>query len=269
LFFVDILAPAVLSVRLDGTGLRRFPMPRPVGSIGLCESGRLLCALGQGIGILDPESGALSPYLDLPGEPAGNRLNDGKVGPDGAFWVGSMDNRGPDRQPTGMLWRVDGRGGARRIAAGCKVSNGLAFTADGRRMVHTDSSWQVIDLWDLDPATGEASNRRRIAEIDAAIGRPDGGAMDVEDHYWSAGIFGGHLNRFALDGRLVSRLPVPVPTPTMPCFCGPDLRALVVTSLSVGLPEETRRAFPLVGQVLIATTPAPVAGVPVGRVAGL
>ncbi len=31
-----------------------------------------------------------------------NRLNDGKVGPDGAFWVGSMDERAP-RQATGSL----------------------------------------------------------------------------------------------------------------------------------------------------------------------
>src|SRR4051794_10550445 len=29
----------------------------------------------------------------LEGEPATNRLNDGKVGPDGAFWVGTMDDR--------------------------------------------------------------------------------------------------------------------------------------------------------------------------------
>lgn len=269
LFFVDILEPAVLSVRLDGTDLRRFPMPRPVGSIGLCESGRILCALGQDIGLLDPDHGTLVPFVELPDEPPTNRLNDGKVGPDGAFWVGSMDNRGPDREPTGSLWRIDGQGGVRRITAGCKVSNGLAFTADGRGMIHTDSSWQTIDLWDLDPVSGEVSNRRRVVDVDARIGRPDGGAMDIEDHYWSAGIFGGHLNRFALDGRLVERVPVPVPTPTMPCFCGPDLRTLVVTSLAVGLGEDVRRAFPQVGQVFIATKPWPVAGVPVGRVRGL
>jgi sugar lactone lactonase YvrE len=30
------------------------------------------------------------------------RLNDGKVGPDGAFWVGSIDDRGRNREPIGV-----------------------------------------------------------------------------------------------------------------------------------------------------------------------
>jgi sugar lactone lactonase YvrE len=38
--------------------------------------------------------------------PYGNmRLNDGRVGPDGAFWVGSMDERVPS-EPLGSLYHV-------------------------------------------------------------------------------------------------------------------------------------------------------------------
>ena len=45
------------------------------------------------------------------------RLNDGKVGPDGAFWVGSMDDR-PQKEPIGALYRVDPSGEVERKVEG-------------------------------------------------------------------------------------------------------------------------------------------------------
>ncbi len=62
-------------------------------------------------------------------------------------------------------------------------------------------------------------------------GRPDGGACDAEGFYWSAGVSAGRLNRWSLDGRLVEGRATPCPHPTMPCFAGPDLRTVFLTSL--------------------------------------
>ena len=68
-----------------------------------------------------------------------NRFNDGKVGPDGCFWVGSMDES-PPRQKTGALYRVSGDGRVEKKAEGYAVSNGLAWSPDGRTMYHSDST---------------------------------------------------------------------------------------------------------------------------------
>jgi sugar lactone lactonase YvrE len=114
LFFIDIKAPAIHSIRLDGTKHRTWTMPRVVGSIGLGASGRLIVALERTIAVFDPESESLDILAEVPGEPTWHRLNDGKVGPDGAFWVGSMDDR-PQKEPRGSLYRVDGRGQVTRV----------------------------------------------------------------------------------------------------------------------------------------------------------
>ena len=266
LWFVDILAPAVHRIALDGSGFASWPMPKPVGSIGLGESGRLIAALRDEFAILDPDSGALTPFATLPAdEPATNRLNDGKVGPDGAFWVGSMDNR-PEKEKVGNLYRVGGDGSVERKATGYGVSNGLAFSPDGRTMFHSDSRGPIIDRWRFDPATGAIADRTTIATLDLSVGRCDGAACDAEGFYWSAGVFGGYVNRFAPDGRLVESHRFPVPTPTMPCFCGPDLRTLVVTSLR----ERDLAAidkFPTMGSLFVAASP--VAGTPVHRMRGI
>ena len=115
---------------------------------------------------------------------------------------------------------------------GLFVSNGLAWSPDGRTMFHSDTGTAFIDRFDFDSDTGVIANRQRFAEAKDDIGRPDGAAYAIDGTYWSAGVSGGALNGFSPDGTLVRRVPVPMPHPTMPCFGGPDLRTVFVTSPS-------------------------------------
>uniref|UniRef100_UPI0013DF3314 SMP-30/gluconolactonase/LRE family protein n=1 Tax=Pelagibacterium montanilacus TaxID=2185280 RepID=UPI0013DF3314 len=199
-------------------------------SIALTPDNRVLLALRDGLHLFDPHTEELV-FLVHP-EPGGvdNFLNDGKVGPDGAFWIGSA-GIAPDGGPAGALYRVLPDGTVTKRVSEVFTSNGLAWSADGKTMIHSDSRGQWIDRYRFDPATGEMSQRRRIATPGPADGRPDGGAFDRDDCYWSAGVSAGCVNRYAMDGTLLARYPMPALAPTMPCFGGPDMRHLFVTSL--------------------------------------
>jgi sugar lactone lactonase YvrE len=134
-------------------------------------------------------------------------------------------------------------------------------------MFHSDSFSEAlsVDRWTIDPATGEIGSRTRIAALNEKTGFPDGAACDAEGRYWSAGVFGGRLNRFT--GTLIESHPVPVPAPTMPCFCGPDLRTLVLTSLRESSGAVKIALNPKSGSLFVAR--APIAGTPIGRMRGL
>ena len=243
LWMVDILAPAVIRFDPADGATRRIPVPEVCGSLALCRSGTLLVAQRASVIRLDPETGAIAPFATMPEEPAWNRLNDGKVGPDGCFWVGSMDDR-PDKQATGILWRLRPDGVVERRRDGLIVSNGLAWSPDGRSIWHSDSRRAVLDIADFDPATGATGAWRRVITLDDATGRPDGAAMDAEGHYWSAGVSAGRINVIAADGTILRHHPFPVPAPTMPCFAG---GSLFVTSLRRGKDEATLAAHPTSG----------------------
>lgn len=257
LHFVDVLAPALF--RLDTKSLRldRFAMPAAIGSFGLAADGRAIVALRSGVHMFDFRTGRLDfvvhPEPDMPG----NRLNDGKVAPDGRFWVGSMDDR-PEKEKTGALYRIDPDGRSTKMRDGLTVSNGLAWMPDGRTMIHTDSRQRFVDAWDYDTATGAIANRRTLRTMTEEEGRPDGGACDAEEFYWSAGVSAGVLNRIAPDGTIERRVELPLAQPTMPCFGGDDLKTLYVTSL------ESARLGPVQAGTVVRFR-VDVAGAPVAR----
>ena len=263
LWSVDIDASALHFADIGAGTRRQWSFPSQVCSIGIAESGRILVALRHTVGLFDPDTEGWTEIASIEADGADDtRLNDGKVGPDGAFWVGTMNCRNEAvKAPIACLYRVTADGKVEKKVDQLVTSNGLAFAPDGRTMFHSDSRGPWIDRWDLDPATGAIGNRKRIATLDDATGRPDGGATDMEGCYWSAGITAQRLNRFDREGRLLAHYPVPVAAPTMPCFGGPDLKTLYVTSLRVGRKPEVLEKYPLTGIVIVGRSP--VAGSPV------
>lgn len=234
LFWCDIPAGAIhaLDIATGARGLWQFDEPVP--SLGLARGGRLVVALRNDVLLFDPVSGARERVARIEHAKPDMRLNDGKVGPDGAFWVGSMDGK-PEGEPAAKLYRVAPDGDVRVIAEGIAISNGLAWNAEASRLYHSDSRGSMwIDCWDFDRATGAVSNRRRLRDNDEANGRPDGGACDLAGTYWSAGPSASRVNRFSARGELMGWVDVPVKLPTMPCFGGADMRTVFVTSLGSG-----------------------------------
>jgi sugar lactone lactonase YvrE len=263
--FEDIPNKAIHSVDLKTAAKKSWTFASEVGSFGLASSGKLIVALRHVVGLFDRDDGSFTELATIERDNPDTRLNDGKVGPDGAFWVGSMDNSGrPELKPIGALYRIDATGKVEKKADGVTVSNGLAWTADGKTMIHTDSRARWIDRWRFDPATGAIGERKRIvSDIPEEQGRPDGGAMDAEGCYWSAGVSAARLNRYDLDGKLLAQYAVPVAAPTMPCFAGPDMKTLFVTSLRLGRKPELLEKYPLTGITIVGRSD--VAGVPVER----
>ncbi|MBI1243844.1 MAG: SMP-30/gluconolactonase/LRE family protein [Alphaproteobacteria bacterium] len=257
LYFIDIPAPALFRLDPKTRRIDRFEMPSTIGSFGLAADGRAIVALRSGVHMFDFASGRFEFVVNPEPDKPANRLNDGKVGPDGRFWVGSMDDR-PEKEPVAALYRIDISGRATKMLDGLTVSNGLAWSPNGKVLYHSDSRQRFVQTFDYASATGEISNRKVIRTLEEGDGRPDGAAMDCEGFYWSAGVSAGCLNRIAPDGTIDRKVMLPVASPTMPCFGGDDLRTLYVTSLATDR-TGVRQAGTLI------TFRVDVAGAPIGR----
>lgn len=218
------------------------------GFIGASERGfvRIDTAFTSFEVIADPEP-------QLPG----NRFNDGKVDTAGRFWAGTMDDA--EVTTAGALYRLDPHGGWVQADAGYRVTNGPAFSPDGRIMYHTDSAARTIYRFDL-ADDGHLSGKKPLASFGPEHGYPDGMTVDRDGALWVAFWDGWCVRRLTPEGRIIAELPVPVQRPTSVAFGGSALDRLFITSASVGLIESDTAGQPDAGGLFEAA--AGVVGLP-------
>jgi sugar lactone lactonase YvrE len=110
------------------------------------------------------------------------------------------------------------------------ISNGLAWSPDGRTMYHADTPALTVRAFDYDAASGTPSRGRVFIRWSGDTERPDGGAVDSAGNYWITHYGGGRVVQVAPDGAVVAEHRVPAMCPTMCAFGGTDLRTLFVTT---------------------------------------
>jgi sugar lactone lactonase YvrE len=268
LLWVDIHAGAVHEGTLDGTAV----VPRRVlhradgmvGAVAVAADGTLLVAEQEVLATVST-TGAREEVARV--VPAGEerRTNDGGTDPAGRFLIGTMSLGDSSEEPTGreVLVRLESDGSLTTLDDDLGLSNGLAWSEDGRTFWSTDTERQTVHVRDYDPATGATGERRPHLRLDT--GHPDGCAADAEDHLWVAVFGAGEVRRYAPDGTVVATVEVPAPHTTSVAFAGDDLRTLVITTGSVELGDEQRRAHPLSGHLFAVRTDVPGLPVPAWR----
>jgi sugar lactone lactonase YvrE len=227
-------------------------MPERLCSFALLEGrpGALLAAFETGLAWFEPERGRLD-WIARPAPPGtGRRFNDGRTDRQGRFWVGTMvEDEALAGPASAALWRFDSAEELVVCEADVSISNGLAFSPDGRTMYFADSPRQAIFAYDLDPDTGAIRGRRLFAEVER--GYPDGATVDAEGRLWSARWGAGQVVCHTPDGRVARVVETPASQPTCCAFGGADLSLLFVTSATDSLTAAEREAQPLAGGVFI------------------
>jgi sugar lactone lactonase YvrE len=216
-------------------------MPQHVGAAKPRSAGGLVVNLRDGVALIDRD-GAKKWLVYWARD--GVRGNDAAVDPAGRLWAGTMRY---DEDPGGWLARVEPSGDAKVVLDKVSVSNGIGWSPDATRMYYVDSAERRIDVLDFDRATGEATNRRPLAEVDRGL--PDGLTVDSSGAIWVALWGGAAVRRYTPDGGLDREIELPVGQPTACCFGGVDFTDLYVTTARVGLSGDSLSE--LAGSVLV------------------
>lgn len=264
LYWVDIKGGQIHSLS-PATGARSsWSTPQQPGSLAPAVDGGFIGAFRNGFAkiSLGEAEIVLEAIADPEEDRPGNRFNDGKVDGKGRFWAGTMDDH--EKDPSGVLYRLDPDLSWRSLDDGYVVTNGPAFSPDGRTLYHTDTFAGLIHAFDL-ADNGSLGNKRPFVRIPTDRGYPDGMTVDADGCLWVAHWGGWGLSRFDPEGKLCGQIDLPVAQVTSCAFGGSDLTQLFITTAAIGLDAQARRRQPLAGGLFIcepgvAGLPSPLFG---------
>lgn len=257
LYWVDISGCTINRFDPATGGNEHWSMPCEPGCIGLAAGGGLIAALRDGFYRFFPFDGRLEKIADTPYDVHCMRFNDGRCDSAGRFWVGAMyEPRTAERAAVYCLERGKVRiGWGPNQKMGVKVSNGMAFTADGRQVFQSDTLNHIIYRFAFDAEKGAVGERCVFARLpdnrtDVGYGgRPDGAAIDSAGNYWSAQYEGSRVLRFSPEGAITGIVRVPARRVTMVAFGGADLSTMYITTAREGADDAELRREPQAGGI--------------------
>ena len=236
---------------------RSWALPDRLGSLAICESGRLLLGLAKGLSLADVgrATGAelrVEPVIAVEPHLPRTRINDGRTDRAGNFVFGTF-NEAKDG-PSGSFYQYSARHGLRRLdVGGVVIPNSICFSLDGRTMYFCDSPDARIRQCDYEAASAGAANVREFVRLEKSEGFPDGSVIDAEGCLWNAAWGAGLVRRYAPDGRVLDEIAVPAKNPTCVAFGGDARADLYITSARQEMSDDELASTPGAGGVYRAS----------------
>lgn len=251
LLWVDIVGRRIHRLFLADERHESWVTPDFPTSIGLRADGGAIVGLRDRVTLWDYDD-AFRMFAVIEPDLPDNRLNEGRAGPDGAFWVGTMQNNlRSDGSPkdidraSGAVYRVAPDGRVTQVTPReFGITNTMAWTAGGTFLT-ADTIRNEIYAYDVQ---GGALTNKRVFAAGLDRGAPDGSCLDANGRLWNCRVAGGAcVACFGPDGEVERLVELPCTWPTSCAFGGTDLSTLYVTSARFTMSADHLAANPQEG----------------------
>lgn len=239
LIFSDVLHGGVFAVKDTCEVNDVFAHRRGIGGIALHADNGLIVS-GRNVSFKPFDGGDTILLLDRNEDAGVVGYNDLTTDSLGRIYVGSLGsspvfNDGLEPR-AGDLVMIDLDGQSIKVAEDIMLTNGLAFSPDGKTLYHSDTSRKVVNRYDV-YENGLLGAKQVFAEVETGV--PDGLVVSTDGSVWVALARGGHgVAVFASNGSLTAIIEIPQPMCTSVCFGGVDLKTLYLVSGSEGMDSD-------------------------------
>lgn len=252
LFYIDIIGKNLFVLDPDSGNKETHELPSMPGTVVVSGDDEVLLALEDGIYRYTLSDRKLTFLVCPPQNDSTQRFNDGKCGPAGRFWVGTMSLQG-DKERSHLFCMENDTLITMKLD-GVTISNGIVWSSDGKHMYYIDTPTRKVMEFSFVQETGKIGKPRVAVSVHDSLGSPDGMAIDANDNLWVCMWGGSAVCCFDPEtGELIDRVKVPAKNVTSCSFAGKNLKEMYVTTARVGTSEDELKLFPYAGSLFKVT----------------
>jgi sugar lactone lactonase YvrE len=252
-FWVDIERGILFEYHWINKATKTWKFNGRLTSVCPSKENCLILSLNTGIARFDLNTEKLELLINIESGITNNRCNDAKCDSSGRLWIGTMDMS--FKPGASSLYCIDKNLSVKKKLGNLTISNGMAWTADNKRMYFIDSPTQTIQSYSFESISGDILFEKNAVYIPEEMGTPDGMCIDSEGMLWVAHWGGYGVYRWnPLNGDLLEKIEIPVPHVTSCAFAGENLDHLIITTARGDLNEDELKKYPESGNVFILKT---------------
>ena len=243
-WFVDIFGKQIHRFEPVAGTRQSWSAPAKVSFVLPEGQGNFLAGFPGAVARFRPDTNEFQILARLEEQHPRNRLNDACIDAGGRLWFGTMDEDA--QRKSGAFYRWGGEPAPVQVDCGYCISNGPAFSPDGRTFYATDTLDRVIYRFAVTDG-GRLHQKVPFIQFELADGHPDGTTVDSEGCVWVAFYGGWAVRRYSPDGKLMREVKFPCANVTKVAFGGDGLKTAFVTTARDGLSSQEALEQPLAG----------------------
>ena len=215
LYFVSILDCLVYCYNPITQEILSIKLDSPVSCVFLLERKKIIVASKKGFFKIDFNTLQKKFVFQIDIDNS-VRYNDGIKESIGRFIIGTMGF--PEvKEKIGQVFSYH-KGQFKTIISNTTISNGLAFSLDGKYLYFIDTPTKKVARYAYNIKTGEVEFESNVIEFKGA-GSPDGMCIDINGMLWIAEWGGGCISKWnPLNGERIEEIKLPCTNVTSCCF---------------------------------------------------
>ena len=246
-FFVDIKGKKIFIFNTKSKKKRVIKLNKEIGFLVHIRKNIFLLGLKSELRILDLKKNKIIKSIKIEQDKPLNRLNDGKIDPDGRLWFGSMDSL-ERKIRNGSLYCLDKELQLHKVDTKYFITNGPAFI-NSNTFLHTDSGEKIIYKIKINKKY-KVIKKSKFIKFSKNHGTPDGMTIDSNKNIWICHFGGSCISVYNLKGKKKHKINLPAKNITNCVFGGNKNNELFISTALMGIKKNEIKKYPASGALL-------------------
>jgi len=238
IYFVDIKKKKIFTLNVKTNKRRIIKINKEIGFLAHIKKDIFILGLQSELRIVNLKNKETIRSIPIEEDKPLNRINDGKIDPEGRLWFGTMDNLERNIK-NGSLYCLDKKLNIHKVDTKYYITNGPAFI-NSENFLHTDSRSKTIYKIRINKKN-KIIKKTKFLKFSKIDGSPDGMTIDSKKNVWICHYGGACISVYNSRGKKIHKIELPAKNITNCTFGGLSNNEIYISTALKGMTKNELR----------------------------